>query len=79
MAQTARHAVAAPEDPPVDTTAAIDHAYRLHRARRRAKVERRREHARARLRFLAASVVLVALAITLIVLLWHEIQHAFGL
>jgi hypothetical protein len=78
MAQTARRATPAPEEPPLDPTA-VESAYRHYRARRRAQIERRRERARARLRFLVASVVLVAIAIVLILALWHEIQRLFGL
>jgi hypothetical protein len=78
MAQTARRRAPRPDDPPIDPFA-VEQAYRVHRARRRARVERRREQARARPRFLVASVVLVAIAIVLILALWHEIQHVFGL
>ena len=78
MAQTARRPTPTPDEPPIDPMA-VEHAYRLHRARRRARIEHRREQARARLRFLVASVVLVGLAIVLILALWHEIQHVFGL
>ena len=79
MAESARHAtVHREEDPPVDP-AAVEHAYRLHRARRRARIEHHRERARARVRFLAATFVLVALVLALIVVLWHEVQRVFGL
>jgi len=78
MAQPARQVASPPEDPPLDP-AAIDRAYRFHRARRRVRVERRRERARARLRFLVATVVLVGIALTLILVLWHEVQRVFGL
>jgi hypothetical protein len=78
MAQPARRVAAPPEEPPVDPTA-VDRAYRLHRARRRARIERSRERTRARLRFAAATLVLVALAVVLLLVLWHEIQHVFGL
>jgi hypothetical protein len=78
MADPARRLAAPAEDPPVDPLA-IDRAYRAHRARRRARVEHRREQARARLRFLVATFVLAALAIALLLVLWHEIQHVFGL
>ena len=78
MAEPARRVVAPPEDVPVDPTA-IDRAYRLYRAQRRAKVARRREHARARLRFLMTFVVLIALAIVLMLTLWHKVQSVFGL
>jgi len=78
MAEPARRAIAASEDPPVDP-AAVEHAYRLYRAKRRARIERSRERARARLRFLVAVVVLIALALVLMLTLWREIQHVFGL
>jgi predicted nucleic acid-binding Zn ribbon protein len=78
MAEPARRAVAPPEDVPVDPTA-IDRAYRLYRAQRRAKIERRRENARARLRFVVTFVLLIALAIVLMLTLWHKIQSVFGL
>jgi hypothetical protein len=77
MAEPAHRVVAPPESVPVDPTA-IDRAYRLYRAQRRAKIARRREQARARLRFLVTFVVLVALAIVLILTLWHKIQSVFG-
>jgi hypothetical protein len=78
MAEPARRALATPDEPPVDP-AAIDRAYRLYRAKRRAQAARSRERAQARLRFLVAIVVLIALALVLMLTLWHEIQHVFGL
>ena len=78
MARQAQRELASQEEPPVDPTA-VDRAYRLHRARRRARLERRRERARARLRFVVATFVLAALAVTLLLVLWHEVQSVFGL
>ncbi len=78
MAEPARRALVAPDEPPVDPSA-IDRAYRLHRAKRRARAARTRERAQARLRFLVAIVVLVVLAIVLMLTLWHVIQRVFGL
>lgn len=79
MAEPARQRPVAPtEEPPVDPTA-IDRAYRAHRARRRARVEHRREQTRARLRFVVATVILVACVLTLFVLIWREVQSVFGL
>ena len=78
MAQPARRPVTPADAPPLDP-AAVEQAYRHYRARRRAKIERRREQARARLRFLVATVVLTAFALVLIIVLWHEIQQLFGL
>jgi hypothetical protein len=77
MAQPARR-VAVPEEPPVDPEA-IDRAYRYHRARRNAKLRRKREKARANLRFVLTVSLLVALAIFLMLTIWHEVQNVFGL
>jgi len=67
------------EGPPVYDRSAIDRAYRLHRARRFARIARRRETRRARLRFW---VVLAALLLGLLVLavtIWGEVEQLFGL
>jgi hypothetical protein len=77
MAQPARR-VAVPEDPPVDPEA-IDRAYHYHRARRNAKLRRKQEKSRARLRFVVTLAVLAALAIFLMLTIWHEVQKVFGL
>jgi hypothetical protein len=78
MAQPARR-VAPPADPlPVDPSA-VNQAYRLHRARRRAKQRHRREAAAARLRFYVMVLTLVALTIVFVVFTWREIQRLFGL
>jgi hypothetical protein len=78
MAQPAERQVAAPQDPPVDPEA-IDRAYHYHRARRNARVRRKREKSRASLRFFLTFVVLVGLAIFLMLTIWHEVQKVFGL
>ncbi len=77
MAQPARR-VAAPEEPPVDPEA-IDRAYHYHRARRNARRRRKRESSRARLRFIVTLAILVGLAVFLMLTIWHEVQHVFGL
>ena len=78
MAQPARRTVAPPEDPPVDPTA-IDRAYRYHRARRNARIRRKRERSNARLRFMLTFAVLVGLTIFLMLTTWSEIEKVFGL
>jgi predicted nucleic acid-binding Zn ribbon protein len=78
MAQPARRITPVPDEPPVDPEA-IDRAYRLHRAKRRIRVERNRERARARLRFLAVVVLLIVAVVVLLLTLWHEVQTVFGL
>jgi hypothetical protein len=78
MAEPARRITPVPDEPPVDPEA-IDRAYRLHRARRRARMERHRARSRARLRFFVVVFLLVAAAIALLLTLWHEVQSVFGL
>jgi hypothetical protein len=65
------------EAPPLDPLA-IEHAYRLHRARRRARIEHQREKRRAGLRFWLAVLVLIASSIAVAVLIVDEIQRLFG-
>ena len=79
MAQPARRRVVEQaEESPVDPEA-IDRAYHYHRARRNARVRRKREKSRASLRFFLTFVVLVGLAIFLMLTIWHEVQKVFGL
>jgi hypothetical protein len=63
--------------PPVDTHA-VERAYRLHRARRRARVEHHREKRRAGLRFWLVVLVLVVASLALGVLIVQEVQRLFG-
>jgi cell division septal protein FtsQ len=63
--------------PPLDSHA-VEHAYRLHRARRRARFERHREKRRAGLRFWLVVLVLVAASLALGVLIVQEVQRLFG-
>ena len=77
MAEPARRSHA-PEAPPVDPHA-IDLAYRRERARRRARVERAREHTHANLRFWLVILVFVSALLVLSVIVWGEIESLFGL
>jgi hypothetical protein len=79
MAQPARHVPAADEPPPLDPAHAVDRAYHMHRARRRSRVEHRRERRRAHVRFWLFLLVLLAATITLAVVIWKEVQRLFGL
>jgi hypothetical protein len=78
MAQPARRIAAPTDEPPVDPQA-IDRAYHYHRARRNARLRRKREKAHARLRFFVTFAVLVGLALFLLLTIWHEVQKVFGL
>jgi cell division septal protein FtsQ len=65
MAQPARN----PEsEAPVTDPETLERAYRLQRAKRR-----------ARLRFLVVLLLLVALMVTFAILAWHEVQRLFGI
>lgn len=78
MAQPARRK-AADQLPPLDTAPAVDRAYHLHRARRRARVEHRRSVRNAHVRFWVFLLVLIAGTIALAVVVWNEVQRLFGL
>jgi len=59
--------------------AAVQRAYQLHRARRRAHRSRERETKRAKLRFWLVLFALVAASLYLSIIIWHQIQRTFGL
>jgi hypothetical protein len=69
----------ASEPPPVDTTDAIQWAYRFHRTKRRLQVERRRASQLAGLRFATILAILVFVFVVLSLTVWAEIQKLFGL
>lgn len=64
--------------PPLDAHA-VERAYRAHRARRKARVERRREKRLAGVRFWLVLLVLVAASIALLVVIAQEVQRLFGI
>jgi hypothetical protein len=66
-------------DAPSFDRAAVERAYRLQRARRRARVAHTREQRRAGLRFLLVLIALVALSVYLSLTVWNEIERLFGL
>jgi len=66
------------EEPPTDPTA-VEHAYRVHRARRRARIERRRRTRYAQLRFYVMLSALVFLVVLVSLTVWNELQRLFGL
>jgi hypothetical protein len=78
MAEPARRHHAVDDPPPVDP-AAIDRAYRFHRARRRAREERVRERGLARLRFWVVLLTLLVLAAYLSLVVWRQVERLFGL
>jgi hypothetical protein len=71
--------VQTPEEPPVDPSAAIEHAYRFHRAKRRVRQRRRYEMRKANVRFYVVLVTLVFVSVLVALTVWNEIQRIFGL
>jgi hypothetical protein len=67
-----------PDDPPVDPYA-VQRRLRRERAKRRARIEHRREQRIAGLRFLVLIGLLVFLALFLGLSIWEKIQAVFGL
>jgi hypothetical protein len=76
VAEPARRTV--PPAPPLDP-AVVERAYRLERAKRRARSDRDRAHRRASLRFVGVLLTLLALAAALGATAWQQIQRLFGL
>lgn len=67
-----------PERPPLDPRA-VERAYRLERARRRARADRERDRRLAAFRFLAVLLALTATSLLLLVTAWREVERLFGL
>jgi hypothetical protein len=67
------------DEPPIADPAEIDRARRLYRARRQARLERRRETRRARLRFWSILLGLLLATLVILVTAWLEIERSFGL
>jgi hypothetical protein len=78
MAQPARLPEVVDEALQLDPVA-VQRAYQLHRARRRAHRHRRQETKRAKLRFWFVLLGLVALSVYLSIIIWHQIERTFGL
>ncbi|MEP6892468.1 MAG: hypothetical protein ABI927_01700 [Gaiellaceae bacterium] len=66
------------DEPPLDPDA-IDRAYWHHRARRHARVERRRATRRAGARFWFFLLVLLAVTVAFVVFIAHDVQRLFGI
>jgi hypothetical protein len=68
----------APDAPPIDPTA-VSRAYRVHRARRRARLAHSRANRRAGIRFWFVLLLLLAASVVLAVTFWRQVQELFGL
>ena len=77
MAQQTREVK--PDDVPVVDHEAVRDTVRLHRARRKARIEHRNRTRRAGVRFWFVLVVLLVAIVLLSVTIWNEIQRLFGL
>ena len=64
--------------PPVDPNA-VDRAYRVERAKRRAREARARERRLATLRFAIVLLSLLALALWVTATMWQRVESLFGL
>lgn len=78
MAQPARRPEVVDEALQLDPVA-VQRAYQLHRARRRAHRNHRQETKRAKLRFWLVLLGLVVVSIYLSIIIWHQIERTFGL
>ena len=67
------------DEPPTHDPASVAHAYRYHRQRRNARVERDREHRRARWRFWLVAGCLLLASLVIAVTIWDQVQTLFGL
>jgi hypothetical protein len=77
-ARTIEPLSAAREEPPLDPTA-VDHAYRVHRARRVARAKRKREKRWANVRFWVLLSIAVVVTVLLAARTLGEIERVFGL
>jgi hypothetical protein len=68
-----------PDEAPALDPDAVRRSYHLHRARRKAKIERRRRSKRAGARFWVVLVLLVAVCVLLALTTWREVGRLFGL
>ena len=78
MARPLRDSLAHDIEPPTDAQA-VERAYQLQRARRRARIERQRARRNARLRFWFVLALLVGLSVYLVLAVLNRIEEVFGL
>lgn len=76
MAEPARKS---PPDVPVYDPGAVSREYRRQRAKRHARVQRKRERNAANVRFWLIVLGLLALSVYLSIAMWHQVQRLFGL
>jgi hypothetical protein len=79
VAEPARRHPAPAEEPPIADPEAIRRAYRRERAKRRARIEHRREAKYASLRFWAIMWLLLVVLVIAALAIWAQVQQLFGL
>jgi len=84
MAPTLHDVAQQTREVPTDDAPVVDHeavrdTVRLHRARRKARIDHRKRTRRAGLRFWVVLVLLLVASVFLLVTIWNEIQNLFGL
>jgi hypothetical protein len=67
------------ENVPTYDPAAVERAYAAHRAKRDARIRRRRARRYGRIRFFVVILLLLGLCVFLAVIAWREIERLFGL
>jgi hypothetical protein len=78
MAEPAQRLPLRGEEPPSLDPAAIEHAYRRERARRRARIAHREYARNSNARFWVMLAVLVLLTIIIGLTAFHQVQTSFG-
>jgi hypothetical protein len=79
MAEPARRLQMPREQTPSLDPAAIEHAYRRERARRRARVEHRKYARNSNARFWVMLAVLALITVVMSLTAFHEVQTNFGI
>lgn len=79
MAEPARKPSVPADEPPIADPEAIRRAYRRERAKRRARVEHRREAKYASFRFWTIMWLLLVALVIAALAIWAQVQQLFGL
>jgi hypothetical protein len=79
MAQPARRRQALEDDAPSLDPAAVEHAYRRERARRRARDERQHAARNSNARFWVVLTALLLLTVIFALTAWRELHSTFGI
>jgi len=78
VAEPARQAPVQEDEPPILDPRVVESAYRRQRIKRRARAERARERALARVRFWLLMIILFSGVVWVALTVWQELQRQFG-